>query len=232
MIQQMTEILNNMDQTDGNVKALKVLVNAMKQESRIYFLEYKGKKVHYIVDVHNADFSNGYTVYLNTDEDDPIWCTADLITAVYAKYINTPWFNSSMETPTHDNLKPEDIKVVDNYGNVYDRKLLTYKTKAILYSKIRGENYYLKQIEKYPEVANKPIDSIYEQQELLNEMKKDKLKFGGKLPIRGLGLSDCYALRKKLISLKTEKIKANKSYKGLQQRLDKLNKTIVKLGGK
>lgn len=232
MIQQMTEILNNMDQTDGNVKALKVLVNAMKQESRIYFLEYKGKKVHYIVDVHNADFSNGYTVYLNTDEDDPIWCTADLITAVYAKYINTPWFNSSMETPTHDNLKPEDIKVVDNYGNVYDRKLLTYKTKAILYSKIRGENYYLKQIEKYPEVANKPIDSIYEQQELLNEMKKDKLKFGGKLPIRGLGLSDCYALRKKLISLKTEKIKANKSYKGLQQRLDRLNKRIVKLGGK
>ena len=231
MLEQMMQILNTMEE-DGNVKALKVLVNAMKQESRIYFLEYKGKKVHYTVDAHNADFSNGYTVYLNTDEDDPIWCTADLITAVYAKYINTPWFNSSMETPTHDNLKPEDIKVVDNYGNVYNRKLLTYKTKAILYSKIRGENYYLKQIEKYPEVANKPIDSIYEQQELLSEMKKERLKFAGKLPIRGLGLSDCYDLRKKLIRLKAEKIKANKSYKGLQQRLDRLNKRIVKLGGK
>ena len=39
-------------------KALKALVNAMKQESRIYFLEYKGKKLHYIINEHNADYSN------------------------------------------------------------------------------------------------------------------------------------------------------------------------------
>ena len=58
------------------------------------------------------------------------------------------------------------------------------------------------------------------------------MKFVGKFPIRGLGLSDCYDLRKKLIRLKAEKVKANKSYKGLQQRLDRLNKRIKKLGGK
>ena len=171
-LKSINEILDSMDCESGDVITLKSLVSSLVCENRVFFLEYNGKKLHYSVDAHNDYFSNGYTVYLNTDEEGPIWCTSDLITAVYVKYISTPWFNSSMETPTHNNLKPEDIKVVDNYGEVYNRKLLTYKTKAILYSKIRGENYYLKQIERYPELANKPIDSIYEQQELLNEMKK------------------------------------------------------------
>lgn len=170
MLEQMMQILNTMEE-DGNVKALKGLVNAMKQESRIYFLEYKGKKVHYTIDEHNADFSNDYTVYLNTDETDPIWCTPDLITAVYAKYISTPWYNSSMETPTHNSLKPEDIEVVDNYGKVYNRKLLKNKTIAILYSKIKGDNGLLSEIqdEKW---ANTYWGRLYDQQNILQEMKE------------------------------------------------------------
>ena len=61
MLEQMMQILDTMEE-DGNVKALKVLVNAMKQESRIYFLEYKGKKVHYTIDEHN-EYKSGQYVY-------------------------------------------------------------------------------------------------------------------------------------------------------------------------
>lgn len=234
MLEQINEILNNMDQTDGNVIALKALIKALATENRVFLLKYNGKYLHYETWSHdNCEFCNAISYHMTTDDFEPVWSTTDLITAVYAKTINTPWYNSKLETPTWSkDIDLTKVQVVDNYGKVYNRKLLTYKTKAILYSKIRGENYYLKQIERYPELATTPIDSIYEQQELLNEMKKDRLKFAGKLPIRGLELSDCYDLRKKLISLKAEKIKANKSYKGLQQRLDKLNKRIKTLGGK
>lgn len=170
MLDQMIEILNTMEE-DGNVKALKALVNAMKQESRIYFLEYKGKKLHYTINEHGADFSNGSTYYLNTVEDDPVWCTDDLITAVYAKYISTPWYNSSMETPTHDSIKAEDIKVVDNYGKVYNRKLLKNKTIAILYAKIKNDKGLLPECED-EKWANTYWHSLYDQQNILQEMKE------------------------------------------------------------
>ena len=228
MLAQMMQILNTMEE-DGNVKALKVLVNAMKRESRIYFLEYKGKKVHYTIDAHNADFSNGSTVYLNTDETDPIWCTPDLITAVYAKYISTPWFNSSMETPTHNSLKPEDIKVIDNYGKVYNRKLLKNKTIAILYSKIKGDNGLLSEIqdEKW---ANTYWGSLYDQQNILHEMKELYQK--RLIPIKGMSLDDFYSYRKELAQEKCKKLKEGKSIKTIQKKLDSVNKKIIKLGGR
>lgn len=233
MLEQMMQILNTMEE-GGNVKALKGLVNAMKQESRIYFLEYKGKKVHYTINEHNADFSNDYTVYLNTDETDPIWCTPDLITAVYAKYISTPWYNSSMETPTHDSLKPEDIEVVDNYGKVYNRKLLKNKTIAILYSKIKGDNGLLSEIqdEKW---ANTYWGRLYDQQNILQEMKElyQKIQKGTILTsIKGMSLDDFYFYRKELVQEKGKKLKEGKSIKSIQKKLDSVNKKIVKLGGR
>lgn len=233
MLEQMMQILDTMEE-DGNVKALKVLVNAMKQESRIYFLEYKGKKVHYTIDEHNADFSNGYTVYLNTDESDPIWCTPDLITAVYAKYISTQWYNSSMETPTHNSLKPEDIEVVDNYGKVYNRKLLKNKTIAILYSKIKGDNGLLSELqdEKW---ANTYWGSLYDQQNILQEMKElyQKILKGTILTsIKEMSLDDFYSYRKELVQEKGKKLKEGKSIKSIQKKLDSINKKIVKLGGR
>lgn len=233
MLEQMMQILNTMEE-DGNVKALKGLVNAMEQESRIYFLEYKGKKVHYTIDEHDADFSNGSTVYLNTDETDPIWCTPDLITAVYAKYISTPWYNSSMETPTHNSLKPEDIEVVDNYGKVYNRKLLKNKTIAILYSKIKGDNGLLSEIqdEKW---ANTYWGSLYDQQNILREMKElyQKILKGTILTsIKGMSLDDFYSYRKELVQEKGKKLKEGKSIKSIQKKLDSVNKKIVKLGGR
>lgn len=226
MIEQMMQILNTMEE-DGNVKALKVLVNAMKQESRIYFLEYKGKKVHYAINEHNADFSNGYTVYLNTDETDPIWCTPDLITAIYVKCINTPWFNSSMETPTHlYKWDPQDIKVVDNFGKVYNRKLLKNKTIAILYSKIKGDNGLLSEIqdEKW---TNTYWDSLYDQQNILQEMKDLYQK-----RLKGMSLYDLYSYRKELVREKGKKLNKGKSIKTIQKKLDSVNKKIVKLGSK
>ena len=233
MLEQMMQILNTMEE-DGNVKALKGLVNAMKQESRIYFLEYKGKKVHYTIDEHNADFSNDYTIYLNTDETDPIWCTPDLITAVYAKYISTPWYNSSMETPTHNSLKPEDIEVVDNYGKVYNRKLLKNKTIAILYSKIKGDNGLLSEIqdEKW---ANTYWHSLYDQQNILQEMKElyqKRLKGTRLISIKGMSLDDFYSYRKELVQEKGKKLKEGKSIKSIQKKLDSVNKKIIKLGGR
>ena len=233
MLEQMMQILNTMEE-DGNVKALKGLVNAMKQESRIYFLEYKGKKVHYTIDEHNADFSNDHTIYLNTDETDPIWCTPDLITAVYAKYISTPWYNSSMETPTHNSLKPEDIEVVDNYGKVYNRKLLKNKTIAILYSKIKGDNGLLSEIqdEKW---ANTYWHSLYDQQNILQEMKElyqKRLKGTRLISIKGMSLDDLYSYRKELVQEKGKKLKEGKSIKSIQKKLDSVNKKIIKLGGR
>lgn len=174
------EILNSMDCESANVITLKSLVSSLVSENKVFFLEYEGKKLHYAQSTD--EYCDSTSCYLVTRDYEPIWCTTDLIIAVYAKTINTAYYNSTVETPTWtSDIDFSKVQVVDNYGNVYNRKLLTYKTKAILYSKIRGENYYLKQIEKYPELANKPIDSIYEQQELLNEMKKDRLKFAGKI---------------------------------------------------
>ena len=234
MLEQINEILNNMDANDGNVIALKALIKALTTENRLFFLKYNGKYLHYETWSHDdCEFCNAISYHMTTDEDEPVWSTNDLITAVFAKTINTPYYNSTMETPTWSKtIDLSKVQVVDNYGKVYNRKLLTYKTKAILYSKIRGENHILNLIKQNPELADKPIDSIYEQHFLLEDMKKDWLKFAGKYPMRGLLLDDCYDLRKRLIKQKAEKIKANKSYKGLQTKLDKLNKRIVKLGGK
>lgn len=234
MLEQMMGILNNMAE-DGNVKALKVLVKAMKQGSRIYMLRYKGKPVTFYINTHDADFSNGSTVYLDTDSTQPIWTTTDLITAVHAKYINTPWFNSSMETPTYlHKWDLQDVEVVDNFGKVYNRKLLKNKTIAILYSKIKKDNGLLSQLqdEKW---ANTYWHSLYDQQHILQEMKElyqKRLKGTRLISIKGMSLCDLYSYRKELVQEKCKKLTKGKSIKAIQKKLDSVNKKIIKLGGR
>ena len=232
MLQECLNILDGMDQEDTNVQTLKTLISATLQKNRVFYLEYEGKKLCYKILNHDADFSNGSTFYLTTDSDYSIWCTTDLITAIYAKYVNTEWYNSTLETPTRaENIDTDKIKVVDNYGNVYNRKLLNNKTIAILQTKIKQDNYLLCYI-KDEEWGSKPWENLYDQQHFLEDMKKLYNLKNGTYKTKELSLTECYYVRKELVKQKSDRIKLNKSCDDIQTQLDTINKQIVRLGGK
>lgn len=232
MLQECLNILNGMDQEDTNVQTLKTLISATLQKNRVFYLEYEGKKLCYKILNHDAEFSNGSTFYLSTDLTDPIWCTPDLITAIYAKYVNTEWYNSTLETPTRmEHIDTDKIKVVDNYGNVYNRKLLNNRTIAILESKIKHDDWLMAYI-KDREWCNKPWKNLYDQQCILQNMKRLYNLKKGTYKTKELSLTECYYVRKELIKQKIDRIKLNKSYKNIQSQLNTINKRIVKLGGR
>ena len=232
MLQECLNILNEMNQEDINVQTLKTLISATLQKNRVFYLEYEGKKLCYKILNHDAEFSNGSTFYLSTDLTDPIWCTPDLITAIYAKYVNTGWYNSTLETPTRtEHIDTDKIKVVDNYGNVYNRKLLNNRTIAILQSKIKHDDWLTAYI-KDKEWCNKPWENLYDQQHLLEHMKKLYDLKKGTYKTKALSLSECYYVRKELIKQKSDRIKLNKSYNHIQSQLNTINKRIVRLGGR
>ena len=171
MLDKALQIVKNMDSSDANVVALKNILNCMKNGTKLYMLKHKGKFLRFHINIHDADFSMGCTIYLSEDESNPIWTTKNIKLATYVKYISTPWFNSTMDTPTHSyNYSPEDIEVVDNFGIVYSRKLLTNKTKAIIRAKIFNDLSYLKYIDKGDINPNDFCDE-YDQLHLLNEAK-------------------------------------------------------------
>lgn len=232
MLQECLNILNEMNQEDINVQTLKTLISATLQKNRVFYLEYEGKKLRYYITVHDAEFSNGSTFYLSTDLTDPIWCTTDLVTALYAKFVNTEWYNSTMETPTRSkDIDAIKIKVVDNFGNVYNRKLLNNKTIAILESKIKQNNYLLSHI-KDEEWCSKPWKNLYDQQCILQNMKRLYNLKKGIYKTKELSLTECYYVRKELIKQKIDRIKLNKSCDDIQTQLDTINKQIVRLGGR
>ena len=235
MLSKAIQILDNMDSMDPNVITLKQLLESHLNNSKVYMLRYKGKPVTFSINTHNADFSNGSTIYLDDDGTDPVWMTTDLTTAIYAKYISTSWCNSSMETPTFKyKWKPEDIEVVDNFGNVYSRKLLKNKTMAIIRAKIFGDDGYLQYLDD-TQWANEPIPSLWKQRTLLSDAKEAVIKKNANLNLNkpnSFSLDDLYSFRKKLISIKGLKLKENKPFKAIQNKLDKVNKLIREKGGK
>lgn len=234
MLNKALQILNNMYE-DENVIALKNIISSYINGTKTYMLRYKGKPVTFSISVHNADFSNESTIYLDTDSTDPIWITTDLTTAVYAKYISTEWYNSSMETPTHKyKWDPEDIEVVDNFGKVYNRKLLTNKTMIMIKAKIYQDKEYLKFLED-KEWCNRPIHSLWEQKTLLQEAKKKVQIAGGIINLQkvsSLSLSNLYDARKGIIQKIGEGVKKGHACKMLKKRLESVNKAIAKKGGK
>ena len=235
MIKQALNILDNMDSMDPNVITLKQLLESHLNNSKVYMLRYKGKPVTFSINTHNADFSNGTTIYLGIDSTDPIWTTTDLTTAIYTKYISTPWYNSSMETPTHlFKWGQEDIEVVDNFGIIYNRRLLNNKTMAIIKAKIFGDDGYLQYLDD-TQWANEPIPSLWKQRTLLSDAKEVVIKKNADLNLRkpnSFSLDDLYSFRKKLVSIKCLKLKQNKPFKAIQNKLDKVNKLIKEKGGK
>ena len=66
MLNKALQILNNMHE-DENVLALKNIISSYANSTKIYMLRYKGKPVTFYITNHDADFSNGSTVYLDTD---------------------------------------------------------------------------------------------------------------------------------------------------------------------
>lgn len=225
-------ILQKLDETDPSVLMLKKLFASIENGKTFYFLRYKGQDMTYYINYHGADFSNEITYYLHIDKTDPIWVTEDLITAVYAKYISTEWYNSSLETPTHSGkYNPEDIEVVDNYGRIYNRKLLTNKTIAILYSKILNDQGLVRNL-KDEQWCNQYWQSLYTQKFFLQELKRKIAVMQNKIPMKNLSLDELYKLRKSLVQDKCKKLRENKSYKAIQNKLNKINLQITQLGGK
>lgn len=66
----------------------------------------------YDIEYHGRDFSTSTIVTLNIDESNvSIWLVDDEIKAEYARHFSTPWYNSSIDTPSHD-FKPEELITV------------------------------------------------------------------------------------------------------------------------
>lgn len=234
MLDKALQILNNMYE-DENVLALKNIISSYVNSTKIYMLRYKGKPVTFYITNHDADFSNGSTVYLDTDSTQPMWTTTDLTTAIYAKYISTEWYNSSMETPTHQyKWDPQDIEVVDNFGKVYNRKLLSNRTYAILKAKVMQDKEYLNFLED-EEWCKKPVHCLWQQKTFLQEVKQKIQMAGGIVNLQkvsSLSLYDLYAARKGLVKRIGEGVKKGHACKMLKKKLESVNKAIAKKGGK
>lgn len=230
MLNQINYILSKMNQYDLNVHALRALIKSSETGEKVYFLRYKGKLL-----TCTKIYDSGCLGDCFLGEDyDQVWSTKDLITAIYAKNVNTPYYNSTVDTPCHTRkLNSKKIEVIDNYGNVYNRKLLTNKTMAIIRAKIYKDNGYLEYLED-KEWANSPIESLYEQKYMLEEAKKRyNLRAKGKLGhLKYYSLSELTDIRKALVKSKGDKIKEGKSYITIQKALDRVNKKIIELGGK
>ena len=244
IVKELNKILENMDSTDANVIAMKALLDSYTSGTNLYMLRYNGKYLTYSISTNSddAEFCNSYVCYLSTDGDDPIWTTNDIRVAVYNKYCTTEWYNSDTENVVKvgrlKDINPEEIEIVDVLGRVYNRKPLTLKTKAIIYDKIYGDDWLVRQIDRDPSCANNVL-SLGEQRYILEEAKEKYNKRLGKngkikIPVRigGLNLDQLYNLRKDLVKVKGQLIRENKSLNRVQKKLDSVNKKIIKLGGR
>lgn len=230
MLNQVNQILDKMEQDDPNVQALRTLINSTEIGEKVYFLRYKGKL---LTCTRIYDHGCLGDCFLGEDYDE-VWSTKDLITAIYVKNVSTPSYNSCLDTPCHNrNLVSKKIEVIDNYDNVYNRKLLTNRTMAIIKAKIYKDNGYLRHL-KDKKWANSPINSLYEQKYMLEDAKREyNLITKGKLrPLKDYSLSELIHVRKALVKSKGDKIKEGKSYITIQKALDRVNKKIKVLGGK
>lgn len=235
MLKQALSILDHMDQKDADVITLKSILSSYIHSKKIYMLRYKGEFLNFRIDVNNTEFANTSTIYLTNDSYYPIWTTDDIRIATYNKYISTPWYNSELNQTTHlYKYNPEDIEIVDSFGKVYNTRPMNNKTLAIIKDKIFGDSGYLKFI------ADGTMDTngyagYYNQMYLLQEAK---IRFNQGLMKINLNkpstysIDDLYDYRKQLIRIKGSKIKSNKPYKAIQNKLDKVNSLIKSRGGK
>ena len=224
-------ILENMDQTDSNVITIKKLLDSYTSGSKIYMLSYKDKPLHFTVDSNeDVEYCNDTRVALTTNDYDPVWTTTDIRIAAYVKYYGTEWYNSSIEQPEH-HYKPEELEIVDTMGNVYNRKPIKIKTKAIIYSKLFNDSYLIEEIKRDSKIADIPL-SFYEQTYFLQEVKEKIQRRKGKLACSKMNRGQLYEYRKDLVTAKGELLKAGKSVDKIQKKLDSVNKKIVKLGGR
>lgn len=231
IVKELNKILENMDSTDANVIAIKTLLDSYTSGLKIYMLRYKGQPLHFTVDSNgDAEFCNSTRVALTRDDYEPIWTTTDIRIAAYVKYYGTEWYNSSVEQPEH-HYKPEELEIIDSMGNVYNRKPLMMKTKAIIYDKLFNDDWLIRQIKAQPEYENTPM-SFYEQTYFLEEVKEKIQRRKGKLACGKMNLGQLYEYRKDLVIAKGELVRTGKPVDKIQKKLDSVNKKIVKLGGR
>lgn len=233
MLKQALQIIENMPQ-DENTLALKNIINSILDSSRIYMLYYKGKPLRFYTRINCGEFCNEISYYLTRDEDYPIWTTTDVRIAAYNKYVSTPWYNSEYNQTTHDgHMNPEDIQIVDNYGNVYNRKPLKFKTYAVIEAELFGDDDGLHRIKNWNNIDwDNQYLSIYQQTTYLDEVKDRLKRRAGKVPIKGMSLGSLYSYRKDLVTVKGELLKAGKPFDKIQKKLNSVNKKIIKLGGR
>lgn len=220
MLQQMLNILEQMDLRDANVQALKTLVTSQMLNKKIYHLQYKNGNPVMVNVVSNldAEYCNDTTVSLN-DHGECIWYTDSLLIAAYNKYVSTPWFNSDMEQCEHS-YNPEDVNIVDNDGKVYNTKPLTNKTIAMIKDYMQPCN----------RVKNADEEWLNSYANLTNYYVIEECKNFN--PTKPKNIDDAYMIRKQLVDKKGKALKAGKSIKSIQKKLDTINKVIKSYGGK
>lgn len=227
MLRQALRIIENMPQ-DENTMALKNIINSVLKSQRIYMLSYKGKPLRFYTQTNTGEFCNEVSYYLTLDQSYPIWTTTDVRIAAYNKYISTMWYNSEYDQTTHNGvMDPKDIQIMDNYGNVYNRKPLTIRTCHIIKHKIFGHqlNNELLNSSYYAGL----YDNLYLLEEAKERYQRNRLKFD--VGLQACSLSDLQNMRKQLVKEKGQKVSQGKPYKRIQNKLDKVNKAIRNLGG-
>ena len=227
MLNQALQIIENMPK-DANTLALKNIINSVLDSSRIYMLYYNGEALRFYIRKNQGDYYNEVSYHLNLDSRNPIWITNDIRIAAYNKYVSTRWYNSNYNQTCHEAIKAENIQIVDNFGKVYNRKPITNGTVNIIKYKIFNCGYLNRQLRKDPSYASLN-ENLYLLKQAKEQYQRKRLKQD--VGLKACSLSDLQDMRKQLIKEKGEKVSQNKSYKRIQNKLDKVNKAIRNLGG-
>lgn len=227
MLNQALQIIKNMPE-DANTLVLKNIINSVLNSQRIYMLYYNGEPLRLYTRKNEGDYCNEVSYHLTFNSCDPIWITNDVRIAAYNKYVSTDWYNSDYNQTCHEGIKAENIQIVDNFGNVYNRKPITNGTVNIIKYKIFNYGYLNRQLRKDPSYASLN-ENLYLLKQAKEQYQRKRLKYD--VGLKACSLSDLQQMRKQLVKEKGEKVSQNKPYKRIQNKLDKVNKAIKNLGG-
>ena len=241
MIEAIIEEVKTWDNDDrGNKqKTLNILYSMLPEDnSHRYYLRYKGNYLNLSVDEGYHYGEECKQCYLSIGDTKPTyetWSTKSVVIAATIKYLGkqNEWMGDE-EYPAHS-YNPEDIEIIDNNGRVYNNKPYTMSTYAKIKDYINGNNKYTKELEwNYkPKNLNEVYCDSMLLRHLLCDIREQKMKikvFGRKYNL--CSLYDLYEERKRLVKKKGEAIRYNRTYKGIQNKLDMVNKKIQKLGGR
>jgi hypothetical protein len=144
------------------------------------------KKTNKLVGFEITSNEGGYDCNSETCElsltADNVWFVKDKITASHARVNSTPWYNADYETPVVDIGEPEEFEVVKiemtaipetpDYIPTFEEYMnLKYNRPGARYY---DPKHYEFRIEQYRKGASYAPISLYEINELMEEIEKEK----------------------------------------------------------